>query len=133
MPFVSSLNDNEKAFGRYKLRPRILRDVSEVDSTTEIFKTKVSMPLGFAPAAAHRLAHEDGETGTSRAAASNGIPMCLSTWATTSPEEVIAQRSANPYAMQVSFFKDIEVTRHIIQRAEGRVTCLSYPTDTCRG
>lgn len=114
-----SLNDNEKAFERYKLRPRVLRDVAEVDSTTEIFKSKVFMPLGFAPAAAHRLANEDGETGTSRAAANNGIALCLSTWATTSPEEVIAQSSGNPYAMQVSFFKDVEVTRRIIQRAEG--------------
>ncbi|KAK5722070.1 hypothetical protein LTS12_027581 [Elasticomyces elasticus] len=80
------LNDNEKAFGRYKLHPRDLRDVAEVDSTTEIFKTKVSMPLGFAPgpAAAHRFAHENAERRTSRAAANNGIAMCLSTWSTTS-------------------------------------------------
>lgn len=82
---------------------------------------QVSFPLGFAPAAAHRLAHSDGERGTSRAASHNGIAMCLSTWSTTSPEEVIAQGSGNPYAMQVSFFKDIEVTRCIIKRAEG--TC----------
>ncbi|OJJ79194.1 alpha-hydroxy acid oxidase [Aspergillus glaucus CBS 516.65] len=113
-----SLRDNENAFARYKLRPRVLRDVEEVDTTTEIFRTKVSFPLGFAPAAAHRLAHSDAERGTSRAASHNGIAMCLSTWSTTSPEEVIAQSSGNPYAMQVSFFKDIEVTRCIIKRAE---------------
>lgn len=39
---MSSLRDNEKAFDRYKLRPRILCDVEEVDTTTEIFNTKVS-------------------------------------------------------------------------------------------
>lgn len=82
---------------------------------------QISFPLGFAPAAAHRLAHFHAEAGTSRAASRNGIAMCLSTWSTTSPEEVIAQSSGNPYAMQVSFFKDIEVTRRIIQRAES--TC----------
>lgn len=80
---------------------------------------QVSFPLGFAPAAAHRLGHEDAEAGTSRAAARNGIPMCLSTWSTTNPEEVIASSSGNPYAMQVSFFKEVEVTRRIIKRAEG--------------
>lgn len=44
------------------------------------------MPLGFAPgpAAAHRLAHKNAERRTSRAAANNGIAMCLSTWSTTS-------------------------------------------------
>ena len=38
---MPSLRDNEKAFDRYKLRPRVLCDVEEVDTTTEIFNTKV--------------------------------------------------------------------------------------------
>lgn len=75
-------------------------------------------PLGFAPAAAHKLAHPIGEIGTSRVAARNGIPMCLSTYSTMSLEDVIAEEAGNPYAMQVSFFQDKEVTRQLIQRAE---------------
>lgn len=116
------MRDNEAAYDRYKLRPRVLRDVEELDTTTEIFGTKIAFPFGFAPAAAHKLAHAHGESGTSRAAAKQGIPMCLSTWSSTDLEEVINQGLGNPYAMQVTFFKDIEITRRIIKRAEGKYT-----------
>ncbi|KAL7655631.1 hypothetical protein ACMYSQ_007575 [Aspergillus niger] len=113
-----TLKDNEAAYNRYKLLPRVLRDVETLDTSTTIFGKKVKFPLGFAPAAAHKLAHADGEVGTSRAAAAHDIPMCLSSWATTGIDDVIAQGTGNPYAMQVSFFKDVEITRRIIQKAE---------------
>ncbi|GAT18580.1 FMN-dependent dehydrogenase family protein [Aspergillus luchuensis] len=113
-----TLKDNEAAYNRYKLLPRVLRDVDALDTSTTIFGKKVKFPLGFAPAAAHKLAHADGEVGTSRAAAAHDIPMCLSSWATTGIDDVIAQGTGNPYAMQVSFFRDVEITRRIIQKAE---------------
>jgi (S)-2-hydroxy-acid oxidase len=89
-----------------------------VDTSTTIFGAKVAFPLGFAPVAAHKLAHQDGELGTSRAAAKNSIPMCLSTWSTSSLEEVIAQGQGNPYVMQISFFRDRKITERIIRQAE---------------
>ena len=76
-------------------------------------------PFGFAPSAAHKLAHADGEIATSRAAAANGIPMALSSYATTSLEDVSAQGLGNPYMMQMTFFKDLSVCEMIIKRAEG--------------
>ncbi|PLB35138.1 alpha-hydroxy acid oxidase [Aspergillus candidus] len=118
---LQTLHDNESAFTRYRLLPRILRNVDPIDTTTRIFGEDVALPFGFAPTAAHRLAHFDGELATSRAAASNGIPMCLSSWATSGVEDVIAQGQARgwkAYAMQVSFFRDREVTRGVIERAE---------------
>ncbi|EAU37985.1 conserved hypothetical protein [Aspergillus terreus NIH2624] len=54
--------------------------------------------------------------------------MCLSAYSTTSLEDVIAEGAGNPYAMQVSFFQDREVTRRLIQRAEGE---LLYQTGFC--
>lgn len=92
-----------------------------MDTSTEIFGIKVPSPLGFAPAAAHKLAHPEGEIATSRAAAKNGLPMCLSTWSTTALEDVIAQGFGNPYAMQVSFFKDHSIAERIIKRAESKL------------
>ncbi|PLB53176.1 FMN-dependent dehydrogenase family protein [Aspergillus steynii IBT 23096] len=115
---MSTLRDNEDAYNRYKLRPRVLRNVEKVDMSSEIFGVKVPSPLGLSPTAAHRLATPAGEIATSRAAAKNGIPMCLSTWSTTKLEDVIAQGAGNPYAMQVSFFADLSVTQRIIRRAE---------------
>lgn len=80
---------------------------------------QVSLPLGFAPTAGHKIAHPDGEVATSRAAARNGIPMCLSSWSTTRLEDVAFPDAPIPYAMQISFLKDITFTQRIIQRAEG--------------
>lgn len=65
------------------------------------------------------MAHGDGEIGTSRAAAANNIPMCLSSWSTYSLEDVISESTGNPYAMQVTFVKDYSITEMIIRRAEG--------------
>ncbi|KAF2722720.1 FMN-dependent dehydrogenase [Polychaeton citri CBS 116435] len=113
-----TLRDNEAAFDRYKLRPRILRNVSKVDTSTTIFGSKVSFPFGFAPAAMHGLAHPEGEIATSRAAASTGIAMGLSSWATQSVEDVTAEGMGNPYAMQVSLLKDTEITQTVCRRAE---------------
>ncbi|KAL2065858.1 hypothetical protein VTL71DRAFT_3528 [Oculimacula yallundae] len=115
---LQTLHDNEAAYDRYRLRPRVLCDVDNVDTSTYIFGTRVSMPFGLAPAAAHKLAHPDGEIGSSRAAAAHGIAMCLSAWATSEIEEVIKAGGDNPYAMQVTFFRDRGITKRIIQEAE---------------
>ncbi|KAH7013785.1 (S)-2-hydroxy-acid oxidase [Ilyonectria destructans] len=113
-----TLRDNEEAYNRYKIRPRILVNVQDVDISGEIFGCKTALPLGFSPAAMHRLAHPDGELATSRAAAKAGICMGLSSYATESIEDVGAQGLGNPYVMQVCVVKDRSVTLQILQRAE---------------
>ncbi|KAK7417236.1 hypothetical protein QQX98_004670 [Neonectria punicea] len=113
-----TLQDNEDAYNRYKIRPRILVNVQDVDIRGEIFGYKTALPLGFSPAAMHRLAHPDGELATSRAAAKIGICMGLSSYATESLENVGAQGSGNPYVMQVCVLKDRETTLQILRRAE---------------
>ncbi|KAH0040013.1 FMN-dependent dehydrogenase, partial [Aureobasidium melanogenum] len=112
-----TLHDNEAAYNRYKILPRVLRDVSTVDPSTTIWGTKVSMPFGFAPAAMHCLAHPDGEVATSKAAAKYGIAMGLSSWATTSIEDVLSHGLGNPYAMQVTIMKELSISTSTIKRA----------------
>ncbi|KAH9828079.1 FMN-dependent dehydrogenase [Teratosphaeria destructans] len=111
------LHDNEAAFNRYKLRPRILRNISTIDTSTSIWGCRVAFPFGFAPAALHALAHPDGEVGTSRAAAKHGVAMALSAWATHAVEDVVAQARGNPYAMQICLMKDDTINETIIARA----------------
>lgn len=94
-------------------------DVSEVDTSTTIMSTKIALPLGIAPAAMHGLAHPEGELATSKAAASAGIPMGLSTYSTTSMEDVIHAGTGNPYAMQISITTGLEHCERLIKRAEG--------------
>ena len=108
------------AYNRYKIRPRILRNVSKIDTSADIFDRKVEFPCGFSPSAMHCLAHKDGELATSRAAAKMNIPMALSSYATTSLEDVIAQGNSNPYMMQMCIVKDRNITFQLLKRAEGR-------------
>ncbi|KAF7191926.1 Oxidase FUB9 [Pseudocercospora fuligena] len=113
-----TLRDNEDAYNRYKIKPRILVNVDNIDLSSSIFGCKTSMPIGISPSAMHKLAHPDGELGTSRAAASFDIAMCLSSYATESIESVAAQGKGNPYAMQMCVLRDRKITTQILRRAE---------------
>lgn len=77
------------------------------------------MPLGISPTAMQKLAHDDGEVATSRAAARMHLPMCLSSYGTTSLEDVKLQGNGNPYIMQMCIVKDRNITRQLLQRAQG--------------
>lgn len=111
--------ENVEAFNQYRIRPRILVDVGNIDMSVEVFGQKVAAPLGFSPTAFQRLAHPDGEIATSMAASKAGIPMCLSTYSTTSIEDVVtAGQGAIPYVMQLSVMKSREANLEIIRRAE---------------
>ena len=83
-----SLADNEAAWRRYRLRPRVLVDVSRVDPATTLLGVPAACPVVTAPMAAQGLAHPDAELATARAATAAGIPFMLSTMSSRSIEEV---------------------------------------------
>ncbi|CAI5948534.1 unnamed protein product [Closterium sp. NIES-65] len=64
-----TLAENRNAFERIRFRPRILIDVSSVDTTTSVLGHRISMPIMLAPTAFQRMAHPEGELATARAAA----------------------------------------------------------------
>ncbi|KAJ9604925.1 hypothetical protein H2200_010314 [Cladophialophora chaetospira] len=113
-----TLRDNVAAYNRYKIIPRILRNVSNIDTSTTIFGQRVEFPLGFSPSAMQKLAHQDGELATSRAAAAMGVAMCLSSYSNTSLEEVISVGNGNPYMIQMCVVKDRSITAQLLRRAE---------------
>lgn len=100
-----------------KFRPRILRDVSTVDPSTQILGQSSSMPLVFAPTGYSRMMHHEGEIGVGRAATELGVPYGLSTVATTSPEDL---RAACPDAnlwFQLYMWSDRAESRRLVLRA----------------
>src|SRR5215203_5717350 len=111
------LADNEAAFGRLRLRPRVLVDVGEATAATTVLDMPVSMPLLVAPTAIQKMAHRDGEAGTARAAAAAGTIMCLSTLATSTPAEVAEAAPGAPRWFQLYVFRDRGVTRHLVSQA----------------
>jgi 4-hydroxymandelate oxidase len=82
--------DNVTAFSRYRLRPRVLVDVSDVDPSVELLGRRAPLPVGLAPTGWQRLVHADGELASARAAARCGAPLCLSTASNFSLEDVAA-------------------------------------------
>ncbi|KAJ1881354.1 Hydroxyacid oxidase 1 [Coemansia sp. RSA 1722] len=112
-------NDNISAFDSYRLHPRMLRDVSKLNTQTTVLGKPVRTPLGVAPCALHKLAHAEGEAATSRAASKHGSIMILSTYSTTSMEKVIAQGSGDTqYWMQLYVYRERSVSEEIVRRAE---------------
>ena len=54
------------SYCRYRLRPRMLRDVSNIDMKTTIMGDEIDFPIGVAPTALQRMAHDEGELATAR-------------------------------------------------------------------
>jgi 4-hydroxymandelate oxidase len=113
-----TLAENEAAWRRYRLRPRVLVDVSRVDPATTMLGQATSMPLAIAPMAAHGLAHPDGEAATARAAAAAGVPFILSTMSTCSMEEVTKAAPDGVRWFQLYTQADPGRTQELVQRAE---------------
>ena len=112
-----TLAENRRAFDRIALRPRVLVDVSRRELGTSLLGTQVAAPIIVAPMAFQQLAHPQGELGTARAAGALGLLMVVSTFATSSLEEV-AGATTGPLWFQLYVHQDREITRDLVQRAE---------------
>ncbi len=112
-----TLRENVAAFDRIRLRPRLLVDVSRVDTATTVLGIPLRMPILVAPTAYHCLAHAEGEVATARAASAAGTVMVVSTHSTRSIEE-IAQAATGPRWFQLYVYKDRTVSERLIRRAE---------------
>ena len=113
-----TLADNEAAWQRLKLLPKVLRDVSAVDASTTVLGESIPSPLIVAPTAYHRLAHDEGEAATARGVASAGTVMCVSTLATVSLEDVAAAAPDAARWFQLYIRKDRTFTEDLVARAK---------------
>ncbi len=108
--------DNEAAFDRRRIVPRVLRGVGRRDLRTDLLGVESSMPLFLSPTAFHLLAHPDGEAGTARAAAAAGVVLAVS-MAATQPIEDIAESGATLW-FQLYPQPDAGFEEHVVRRAE---------------
>ena len=112
-----TLRDNVDAWGRWRLRPRVLVDVGAASGETDVLGESLASPIVVAPTAFQRLAHPDGELAMARGAAAEGTVMCLSTLATATPEEVAEAAPGGRRWHQVYVFRRREVTWGLVERA----------------
>ena len=113
----TTLRANRSALERWKLQPRVLVDVSAVDTATTVLGTHVTAPILVAPVALQKLAHPEGEAATARAAAAAGTIMILSTSATLRPGAVAEAAPGAPRWFQIYVFRDRAVTQALIDEA----------------
>jgi 4-hydroxymandelate oxidase len=125
-----TLKWNEEAFQKIRLRPKVLVDVSHIDTAINLFGQVMPFPILLAPAAYHCLVHPEGELATARGAGAAGATFVVSTMATTSVEEIAAVSTA-PLWFQLYVQPDRGFTYSLIQRAEDagcRALCVTVDT-----
>ena len=121
---------NREAYDRIRLRPRVLMDVSRVDTRVSLLGRELSFPILLAPTSYHRALHPDGELATARGAGAAGATWVVST-ATTTTLEDIGRTATAPLWFQLYVQPDRGVTRELVQRAETngcQALCLTVDT-----
>ncbi|WP_299659631.1 alpha-hydroxy acid oxidase [uncultured Ruegeria sp.] len=108
---------NRAALDAITLRPRILRDVSQRSLTSQIFGLDADRPFGIAPMGMCNLAAPDADMMIARLAARYRVPHVVSTVASTSMEEIIAEAEGNAW-FQLYFSGDGTGTFKLVERAK---------------
>ncbi len=109
---------NLAAFDRWRIVPRMLRDVSDRDLSVELLGHKLATPVLLGPVGVQNIIRADGELAVARAAAALGVPFVLSTVSSHPMEEVAKAMASTPHWFQLYWGKDHELTRSLLQRAE---------------
>jgi L-lactate dehydrogenase (cytochrome) len=107
---------NRAAFARTGFRPRVLRNVVAVETSSSLLGSPVSYPLVLAPTGFTRIVHSDGELAVARAAAKAGLPYTLSTLSTVSIEDVRAVSDGRLW-FQVYAWRDRGLVKEMVSRA----------------
>lgn len=108
---------NRTAFERWRIVPRMLRDVAERDLSVELFGTEYPAPVGLAPIGVQSILHDEGERASARAAADLGLPFVSSTVASEPMEEVADEVGDAPAWFQLYWSSERNLTESFVERA----------------
>ncbi|WP_203247170.1 alpha-hydroxy acid oxidase [Sporosarcina beigongshangi] len=114
----ATMQENLHAFDKWKIRPRVLRDVSKIDFSVSLFDQLIQTPLLLAPIGVQRIVHPDGELATAKVAGTFAIPYVVSSAASYSMEEIAQVLDNNTRWFQLYCSLEDSVTESLIKRAE---------------
>jgi len=127
-----TLRKNVEAYRKVSFKPRVLRDMANIDTSTSLFGRRLDFPLVLAPTGFTRIAHSEGELAAVRAATRAGIPFTLSTMATRSIEECASVAESDTRLwFQIYTWKDRSVVKNLVERADAagfEAVCLTVDT-----
>lgn len=113
----ASLRRARGAFARVEFTPRVLRDVSRVDTSVEVLGRVSALPVVLAPTGFTRMMHHVGEPAVAQVAAQRGVPYALSTLGTTGIEDLAAAVPDCRRWFQLYVSKDRAMSEDLMQRA----------------
>lgn len=113
----ATMRANREAFERWKIVPRMLRDVSRRDLGVELFGRRVPAPVLFGPVGAAELLHPEPDVAIARAAAALGVPYVFTSQACVSMEECAAVMGQAPRWFQLYWSTDEELVDSFLARA----------------
>ena len=127
-----TLRRNVEAYKKVSFKPRVLRDMANIDTSTSLFGRRLAFPLVLAPTGFTRIAHSQGELAVVRAATRAGVPFTLSTMATRSIEECASVAESDTRLwFQIYTWRDRSVVENLVKRAEAagfEAVCLTVDT-----
>ncbi|GAB2611113.1 alpha-hydroxy acid oxidase [Kribbella endophytica] len=112
-----SLQRARQLFSEMELQPSILRDVSDIDLSTDILGRRSELPFAFAPTGFTRMMNHEGESAVVKVAQQVGIPYALSTMGTTSIEDVAAAGPDARKWFQLYVWRDREAGEDLVKRS----------------
>jgi lactate 2-monooxygenase len=113
-----TMQANLDAFERWRIVPRMLRDVSERDLSSSLLGTALPAPLMLSPVGVQSIVHADGELASARAAAALGLPFIHSTAASHSIEQVAEEMGRSSRWYQLYWPRERELAASFVTRAE---------------
>jgi lactate 2-monooxygenase len=116
--FEHTVEENTAAFDRWRIVPRMLRDVASRDLSIELLGRKLNTPLLVAPIGVQELAHKDGDLATAKAAAAERVSMIFSNQASAAMETMASAMGDEPRWFQLYWSKSDELVASLVRRAE---------------
>ena len=113
-----TMRANLEAFRRWRILPRMMRDVGERDLSRTVLGTAMPAPVMLAPIGIHKIVHEGGEPATARAAARVGLPLIASTASHSTLEEIAEASGEGPRWFQLYWPNDDAIAASFVRRAE---------------
>jgi lactate 2-monooxygenase len=113
-----TMRANLEAFRRWRIVPRMLRDVSHRRLEVEVLGERLPCPVLLAPLGVQSIIHPQGELAVARAASALGVPMVLSTVSSHTLEEVAGAQGPGRRWFQLYWPKDPELAASLVHRAE---------------
>lgn len=113
-----TIDHNRQAFAQWRIIPRMLRDVSERDTTIELFGRQLPAPMLLAPIGVLELAHREADLAVARAAAQLGIPVIFSNQASVPMEACALAMGDSPRWFQLYWSKSDDLVASFVRRAE---------------